>query len=156
MNVFLRETLDCTPDAAWAAIAKPEVFREISSPLMRISSKKPSAFPEVWTGDAPHTVSLYLFGIIPLGTQIIDVHFSERPGGVRMMIDSGKPLSGPMTVLKHWDHRMAVSAAPGNKTLLRDRLVVKAGIFTPFVWLGMSIFWQFRARKIMRAAKKWD
>lgn len=156
MNIFLRLTLDCTPDAAWRAIAKPDVFREVSSPLMRITSKKPSVFPDVWTGDAPHTVNLYMFGIIPMGTQSIDVHFTERPGGVRMMIDSGKPLSGPMTIIKNWDHRMAVSAAPGNKTLFRDRLVVRAGLLTPIVWLGLSIFWQFRGAKLTRSAKKWD
>ena len=156
MNIFLRLTLDCTPDVAWRAIAKPDVFREVSSPLMRITSKKPLAFPDVWTGDAPHPVNLYMFGIIPMGTQSIDVHFTERPGGVRMMIDSGKPLSGPMTIIKNWDHRMAVSAALGNKTLFRDRLVVKAGLLTPIVWLGLSIFWQFRGSKLTRAAKKWD
>lgn len=155
MNIFLRLTLECTPDAAWSAIARPEVFRQVSSPWMRITSKKPAEFPEVWSGDAPHTVNLYLLGLFPLGQQIIDVHFSERPGGVRMMIDSGKPLSGPMTIIKDWDHRMAVSAAPGNKTLYRDRLVVTAGLFTPVIWFGLSIFWQIRASKIKRAAKNW-
>lgn len=155
MNVFLRLTLDCEPDAAWRAIANPAVFTAVSSPLMKISSKEQGGFPEAWVGDGPHEVSMRLFGIIPLGRQLVDISFTHRPGGVRMMVDSGKPLSGPLCVVTSWDHRMAVSDTGDRKTLYRDRLVVKAGLLTPVVFVGMWSFWQYRALKLKRLARTW-
>ncbi len=155
MNVFLRLTLDCEPDAAWRAIANPAVFKAVSSPLMKISSKEKDGFPEAWLGDGPHEVSMRLLGIIPLGRQTIDISFTQRPGGVRMMVDSGKPLSGPLSVVKSWDHRMAVSETGNRQTLYRDRLVVKAGLLTPFIFIGMWTFWQIRGAKLKKLAPTW-
>lgn len=155
VNVFLRLTLDCEPDAAWKAIANPAVFTAVSAPLMRVSSREKGGFPKAWTATGPHEVSLRLLGIIPMGHQLIDVSFTERPGGVRMMIDAGKPVSGPLKIVSGWDHRMAVSAADGNKTLYRDRLVVKAGLLTPLVFIGMWTFWQIRGAKLKKFARSW-
>lgn len=156
MNIFLRLTLECTPDAAWKAIANPEVFRAVSGPILHMRSCEPEGFPDAWREYGPHRIKIWLFGVLPMGTQTIDISFTERPGGVRMMIDSGEPKSGLMTVIKSWDHRMAISAAPGGKTLYRDRLVVKAGMLTPVVWLSMWAFWQIRAKKIKQAARSWN
>lgn len=156
MNIFLRLTLDCTPDAAWRAIANPDVFRAVSAPILRMRSCEPDGFPDVWRERGPHRVMIWLFGVLPLGSQTIDISFTERPGGVRMMIDSGEAKTGMMTVIKSWDHRMAISDAPGGKTLFRDRLVVKAGLLTPFIWLSLWTFWQIRAKKISQAARSWS
>jgi hypothetical protein len=156
MNVFLRLTLDCEPDVAWRAIANPAVFAAVSRPFLRVSSREPGGFPTAWTGDGPHRVAIRAFGVIPMGVQNIDVAFTERPGGVRMMIDSGSAVSGPMRVMHHWDHRMAVSPAPNGRTLYRDRLVVKAGVLTPVVWLSMWMFWQMRGAKLKRLAPTWN
>ena len=90
-----------------------------------------------------------------MGTQTIDVSFTERPGGVRMMIDAGQALTGPLAITRDWDHRMAVSAGPSNKTLYRDRLVIKAGLATPAIWLGMWIFWQYRASRLRALSSSW-
>ena len=72
------------------------------------------------------------------------------------MIDSGKPISGPLKIVSGWDHRMAVSAADGNRTLYRDRLVVKAGLLTPFIFMGMWTFWQIRGAKLKKLARTWN
>lgn len=155
MNIFLRLTLDCEPDVAWEAIKRPDVFRAVSRPLLKMTSLEPMGFPKMWAGEGPHRIKISMLGIIPMGTQTIDVAFTNRPGGVRMMIDSGETLSGPLRVTHDWDHRMAVSASAGNKTLYRDRLVVKAGLLTPIVWLGLWAFWQFRSRRLTALSKTW-
>lgn len=155
MNIFLRLTLDSSPDAAWRAIADPKVFAAVSAPLLRFRSLD-GGFPVAWDGSGPHRVAVYFLGLIPMGTQTIDISFTERPGNVRMMIDSGKPQSGPMRVIRGWDHRMAVSAGGNGRTLYRDRLIVKAGALTPLVWLGLWSFWQWRASKMRRLAKNWN
>ena len=155
MNIFLRLTLDCAPDVAWEAVRSPQVFRDVSRPLLKMVSLEPGGFPATWAEDGPHLVKISLFGFIPMGIQTINVNFTNRPGDVRMMIDSGEALSGPLAVTRDWDHRMAISAAPANKTLYRDRLVVKAGMLTPFVWFGLWGFWQFRSRRLTALSKTW-
>jgi len=155
MNIFLKLTLDCDPDAAWEAITRPEVFRAVSSPLLKMSSLEPDGFPQNWLGDGPHRVKISLFGVIPMGMQTIDVRFTDKPGGVRMMIDAGEALTGPLAITRNWDHRMAISSAPDQKTLYRDRLVVSAGLATPAIWLGMWVFWQYRASRLQTLSRSW-
>jgi hypothetical protein len=155
MNIFLKLTLDCEPEVAWEAITRPDVFRAVSSPLLKMTSLEPGGFPSNWVGDGPHRVKISFLGLVPMGTQTIDVSFTERPGGVRMMIDAGAALTGPLSITRDWNHRMAVSAAPKGKTLYRDRLVVKAGLATPAIWLGMWAFWQYRAWRLQRLSSSW-
>lgn len=155
MNIFLKLTLDCEPDAAWDAITRPDVFRAVSSPLLKMVSLEPGGFPPHWLGDGPHLVKIALFGVIPMGKQTIDVRFMEKPGGVRMMIDAGAALSGPLAITRNWDHRMAISTSRSHKTLYRDRLVVNAGLATPAIWLGMWVFWQYRASRIRALSSSW-
>ncbi|WP_167046571.1 hypothetical protein [Salinibacterium sp. ZJ454] len=155
MRVRLKLVLNCQPDAAWAAIARPEAFRAVSAPLATFESLTVAGFPDRWTPGLPHPVALRLFGAIPIGTQTIDVAFTERRNGVRMMTDSGHALSGPLAVIDSWDHRMAISATADGRTLYRDQLSFSAGAVTPLVWVGLWLFWQWRAIGLTRAARSW-
>jgi len=153
MNVFLRLELDCVPDAAWQALRDPQMLVAASRPLIAVRSREP--LPTEWDDKKVYTVGLWLFGLIPLGKRTIDVSYSERPGNVRMLIDQGEALGGPLGLMRDWDHRMAISPGKGKTTLYRDRLVVRAGIFTFPLWLGMWMMWQYRSRRIAHLAKSW-
>lgn len=153
MDVFLRMTLDADVDTVWDALSRPAQMRAAVRPFMRVRSLERSGFPPRWLPNTPHLVALSLFGIIPLGTQVIEVNYVERAGGVRMMIDSGAPMTGPLARLTRWDHRMAVSPIGPRQTLYRDRLRVRAGWLTFAYWLGMWFMWQLRGRAIRRAMR---
>jgi hypothetical protein len=155
MYVFLRLELDCSPDDAWAALGNPAVFRAVTRPLLRVRSLDKNGFPKRWSETDVHYVSMSLLGLIPMGRHSIDITYSERPGGVRMVIDQGEPLSGILSRTSTWDHRMAVSAAPGGKTLYRDRLSVRAGILTLPLWLGLWALWQYRGARLQKLARRW-
>ncbi|MEN9752295.1 MAG: hypothetical protein RLZZ600_1342 [Actinomycetota bacterium] len=155
MYVFLRLELDCSPDDAWNALGNPAVFRAVMRPLMRVRSLDAGGFPKRWSQDEVHHVSMRLFGVVPMGHHSIDITYTERPGGVRMVVDQGEPLSGILSRTSTWDHRMAVSASPGGKTLYRDRLSVKAGILTLPLWLGLWALWQYRGARLQKLARRW-
>jgi hypothetical protein len=155
MYVFLRLELDCSPDDAWAALGNPAVFRAVMRPLMRVRSLDEGGFPKRWREDCVHEVSMSLFGLVPMGLHTIDVTYTERPGGVRMVVDQGEPLTGILSLTSTWDHRMAVSASPGGKTLYRDRLSVKAGVLTLPLWLGLWALWQYRGLRLQKLARRW-
>ncbi|WP_223227641.1 hypothetical protein [Leifsonia xyli] len=50
----------------------------------------------------------------------------------------------------------AVPSADGRqRTLYRDRLIVRAGALTPVVWYGLWAFWQWRGGRLRRLAPNW-
>jgi hypothetical protein len=164
MRVLLKVVLDCETDAAWRALRSPVVFRQISSPLMSFESLDPGGFSDVWS-DGEHHVALRALGIIPAGEQLIDIRTEERldhvhgkheaPVRVRIVHDTGRGLTWPLTLTTSWHHRMAVSALPDGRTLYRDELAFTAGPGAPLLWLAYWSFWQWRGRAIRRAASSW-
>jgi hypothetical protein len=157
MRVLLKLILDCEPDAAWRAIRSPAVFREVSSPLMEIESLAADGFPTVWE-PGQHPVLMRGGGVIPMGKQIIRLDFeTARRGSVRIVHDSGQGVTGAVSAIRLWDHRMAIAPDPAGtgKTLYRDQLTIGAGVLTPFAWYSLWAFWQFRGRKLQKLAPTW-
>jgi hypothetical protein len=157
VRVLLKLILDCDPDAAWRAIRSPAVFREVSSPLVHIESLAPGGFPTVWE-PGRHPVLMRGGGVLPMGEQVIRLDFETmQRGAVRVVHDSGRGVSGPVTALRLWDHRMAVAPDPAGtgKTLYRDQLVLGAGVLTPFAWYALWAFWQWRGHRLQQLAPGW-
>jgi len=154
MRVQLKLVLDAPPDAVWAALKSPSVLAEVAHPFFTFDPLSPRGLPRVWTeGEHPVAASV-LWGVIPVGEQVIDIRFRTR-GDVRIVEDDGGPVSGPLAIVTRWRHRMAVSATTDGRTLYRDRLDIGAGLLTPLAWLGAWLFWQWRAFQLTRLAPRW-
>ena len=151
MHVQLKLVLDCPPDAAWNAIRSPAVFSDVSFPLVEFEPRDGGEFPEFWE-EGPHPVrARAMFGLIDAGSQDINLVFRERHG-LRIFEDRGGPLTGPLTIITRWRHRMVIASWPDGRTLFRDRLEFSAGIMTPVVWIAMWAFWQWRSHGLVRLA----
>jgi hypothetical protein len=157
MRVLLKEILDCDPDAAWRAIRSPAVLREVSSPVFAMESLGEAGFPTVWE-PGEHRVALRGLGLMPVGEQVIRLSTSTRQhGGVRILRDSGRGVSGSLGAIRRWDHRMAISPDPAGtgKTLYRDQLIFSAGPATLAAWPALWSFWQWRMQQLKRLAPSW-
>lgn len=157
MRVRLDLLLDCPADAAWEAVHSPAVFRAVSGPLTTAESLEPGGFPDRWPG-GEHRVRLRMLGALPMGSQVIRLRDETLPDGTRIVHDEGGPLSGAMTVVTGWHHRMAVAPnplSPDTRTRFHDTLDVRAGLLTPFAWLGFAVFWRLRGRQIQKLAPGW-
>ncbi|MET4780410.1 hypothetical protein [Glaciihabitans sp. UYNi722] len=154
MRVLLKLVLDCPPDAAWAAIRSPGVFRAVSAPFTTFTSLAAHGFPESWP-EGDHYVMARAFGVLPIGEQAISLSYRERSDGVRLMRDNGHGVSGALAIVTRWQHTMAVAPAQGDRTLYRDQLLVSAGIATLPLWLFYWSFWQWRAIQLRRLAPTW-
>lgn len=157
MRILLKLTIDCDADAAWRALHSPRAVAELYGPLVELQPLDP--VPTAWSPGDEVAVGLSLGGTVPLGRQLIDVSDLERDHAgerVRIMRDSGIPLSGPLAALDVWDHQMAVSAAPGDRsrTLWRERLVI-GGRAAPALWPVLWATWQWRATRIRALAPTW-
>lgn len=154
MRILLKLVLDCPPDVAWKALRSPEVFRAVSFPLTTFTSLEPGGFPEQWPAGG-HPVLAKALGLFPIGEQLIEISFPKRRDGVRAVLDTGRGVSGALTVITRWEHTMTVTPAPGNRTLYRDQLKFEAGPFTLLLWPMYWAFWQWRAASLLRLAPAW-
>ncbi len=160
MRVLVKLVVECDPDAAWRALHSPQAMAELYGPLVRMTPLEPGAAPVRWESGAHAAVALSLAGVVPLGTQLIhitDVRRRDSDGTeVRVLRDSGIPLSGPLAALDIWDHQLAVCAAPGapGRTLWRERLVI-GGRAAPALWPGLWAAWQWRTARVRALAPSW-
>jgi ligand-binding SRPBCC domain-containing protein len=154
MRVALRLVLDCPPDAAWEALQSPDVFREVFHPLANVEPIDPPTFPERWP-DGPSLLRITSFsGLIPLGEQLSDLSRHERDD-VRILEDSGHPVTGPLASLTLWRHRMAVAPAENGTTLYRDRLDFRGPAAVAY-WPVLWELWQYRGGKLKKLAPTFE
>ena len=157
--MLLKLVLDCDPDAAWRALHSPRAVAELYGPFLDLAPMDPAGLPSAWSPGDDAPVALSALGALPMGQQLIHVServVEERGGRVRILRDSGIPLTGPLAGLDVWDHQMAVSAAPGSpgRTLWRDRLVIGGGP-APLLWPVLWSVWQWRGARLRALAPTW-
>ncbi len=158
MRINVKLVLDIDPHAAWRAVHSPAAFSELYGPLFTMSSMQ-GDLPTTWEPGSDVPVRLSLAGSVPLGAQLIHVsdrYTEDARGNVRILRDSGVPLTGPLATLRVWDHQMAIAPAPEDvsKTLWRERLVI-AGPTAPLLWPALWSIWQWRTARLKALAPTW-
>ncbi|MDN3496161.1 hypothetical protein QL996_09500 [Planococcus sp. APC 4015] len=159
MRILLKLEIDCDPDAAWRALHSPRAVAEMYGPFMELDPLDPEGLPTSMAAGLDMPVAMSAFGVVPMGQQLIHVseRFVDEPHGqVRILRDSGIPLTGPLASLDVWDHQMAVSPVPGrpDRTLWRDRLVI-GGPTAVALWPVLWGIWQWRGARIAALAPSW-
>ena len=157
MRILAKFVIDCDADAAWRALHSPRAAAEIYGPVIDMQPLAP--LPTQWTTGTDAAVTLFALGLVPLGRQLISISdrtAADSSSEVRILRDSGAPLTGPLASLTVWDHQMAVSPAPGDpsRTLWRERLVIGGGT-AALVWPVLWAAWQWRAVRIRALAPTW-
>ncbi|WP_254367475.1 hypothetical protein [Microbacterium sp. NC79] len=153
---MLKFEIHCDVDAAWRAIHSPQVASELYGPILAMTPW--SSVPPAWEHGDNAAVALSVAGL-PLGKQFISISDREQTHAgrrVRIMRDSGIPLTGMLSSLDVWDHQMAVSAVPchPDRTLWRDRLTI-GGATAPLLWPALWAVWQWRQLRITQLAPSW-
>ncbi len=148
MRIALRLVLDCPPEVAWDRLHAPSGMKYAMAPFLRVAAVGGTRLPDRWTEGEHYTVRVRLFGVVPLGEQRVELS-SEIRGPIRILTDSGGPVSGALGVIEGWRHRMAVSSAPGGATLYRDRLDIR-GAWAVAAWPVLWVLWQYRGKRIQR------
>jgi hypothetical protein len=157
MRILQKFEIECDPDAAWRALHSPRALAELYGPLLDVQPL--SDPPTSWEPGQDAAVGLFALGVVPLGRQLIAVSdrvVEETDGPVRILRDSGAPLTGPLAALDVWDHQMAISPVPASpgRTLWRERLVI-GGRAAPALWPVLWATWQWRGARIRALAPTW-
>ena len=144
MRVDVSTFLPCDLDQAIAQVRKPKILQFIAAPLVRFTPVSAARFPDSWP-EGTFWVRLHLFGLIPLGKQAIVISMPPTKTGFALRDD------GHSRLIKTWDHLITIEPH-ANGSLYRDRVEVKAGVLTPFVWLFAQVFYRHRQRRWRKLA----
>ena len=92
----------------------------------------------VWTVGSSSSYRFRLFGFIPFGTHTIRIIRFDPEGVSSREGNEHVPM---------WNHDINLEAADSNHTKYTDRVEIKAGWKTFFVWLWANAFYAHRQRK---------
>ena len=143
-KLVLRTHLAAPADKVWAAVQTPALLEHVAAPVLRFDPVS-GATPAVW--DGAHEVRLRLFGLIPLGPQVIDVSrdVSRAREGVRRIRDNGRG-----RLARVWDHWITIADDGRGGTAYEDAVEIRAGLLTPGVWLFAFGFYAWRQHRWRR------
>ncbi|MBI3794947.1 MAG: hypothetical protein HY280_09515 [Nitrospinae bacterium] len=141
--------VDCAPETLAEKIKSPRVLAYVSWPVLGIVPVEPAVPPEMFL-EQKYLVKLRLFGLIPIGWQVIDVscrHLSAEKGKFWFELRD----NGHGQMISKWDHTITITQN-GAGTLYKDRIEIKAGFLTPFVWVFASVLYRHRQRRLCKLA----
>lgn len=159
MTIEVSTILPVSPDRVWTMVNRPALLHYVAWPLLTFEAVDPPAFPDRWEERQYH-VRIKAFGLVPLGSQIIEIERSVDPETathgepVRRLRDNGRG-----TILRRWDHWITVEPAgtaaestdsgrgEGRATRYTDRVDVDAGVLTPLAGGLARVFYAHRQRR---------
>jgi hypothetical protein len=143
--------LDCPPERAWQEVQTSRLLTYITSPLVQFVPVEPPTLPAIWSEER-YLVQMRLFGLLPFGTQwivitkpVLDVTPGRRHYELR---DNGHG-----DVIAVWDHWIILRETEDGRTHYTDRVEVKAGLLTPFIWAYASLFYRYRQHRWRRLVR---
>ena len=150
MKVELSTTLKAPAEQVWRWVQRPALLHWVAAPLVKFRPIQPTTLPEVWE-DGEVRVSMLIFGVLPMGTQVIRIHREEGLAGdrsARSLVDMGEG-----DLVKAWHHRIRVVPESAGTTHYTDSVVVEAGPLTLFVWMFAQVFYRHRQRRLRDLAR---
>lgn len=142
MELSVSTLLDAPPERVWEAVDRPALLEHVAAPLLEFEPIDPPSFPTSWQPGG-YLTRLTLFGVVPLGTQTIDIskpRVEDTPGEQFYQLRD----DGSGQVASTWDHLISVRETPDGKTVYTDDVEVGAGALTPAVWLFAALFYRYR------------
>ena len=137
----------CSPQQCFEEVQTPRLMQHIASPLVRFMPIEPKSLPDRWE-EREYLVSVCLFGFLPMGRQWVNISARDRSNEIgRFYVELRD--NGRGALMSKWDHLITIQAS-GQGCSYTDRVEVKAGILTPFVWLFAWFFYRHRQRRWQR------
>jgi hypothetical protein len=147
MKVFVESILPCSADLAWAAVQTSALLMEVAAPVVTFRPVVGETLPERWPAGQSVRCRMYLFGLIPLGTQVVHL---ERIDPAAREIQSRESTA----LVARWDHLVRIRPAADGRCRYSDEVEIEAGWRTPLVWLFALAFYRHRQWRWRRVARR--
>ncbi len=139
-TVSISTHLPASPDAVWDHVQTPRLLHHVAWPLIRFVPKGAPWPAERWT-EGRHETWMFLFGLIPIGWQVIGIELPTATPGRHVVRDNGY---GPL--IRRWDHWIEIEPE-GRGTRYTDTVHIDAGLLTPLITAFAKIFYRHRQRR---------
>lgn len=147
MGFTLSSRLQAPAEEVWAALQSPRLMQHVAAPLLEFRPDPASPLPDHWV-EGHFRVFLFLFGWMPMGPQTVGIRILEAQSWPRRVLDDGhSPL------IRSWKHWIELAPAGQAETSYTDRIVIQAGLLTPFVWLFSRLLFTHRQHRLRLLAK---
>jgi hypothetical protein len=143
--------LDCPAERAWQEAQTSRLLAYVAWPLVVLQPIQPTELPESWA-ESSYLVRMRLFGCLPFGNQSIVISrpfVDPTPGRQRYVLRD----NGHGNLITTWDHVITIRETEDGRTHYTDRVEIRAGILTPFIWSYASLFYRHRQRRWRRLAR---
>lgn len=127
----------------WDHVLQPRLLHFVSKGMLTFQPVDPDVFPERWS-IGQYRVRKYLWGVLPIGWQVIGIEFLPDQGRMHRMRDNGRGW-----LIQIWDHTMEVEPAGGG-TRYVDRVKIDAGVLTPLVAAFAHHFYKHRQLRLQK------
>lgn len=130
-------------DVVFQKLQRPETLQIIAKPY--VAFEPAGNAEDEWAVGGTTSWRLRLFGFIPFGTHTIRIlrfdpeEISSREGNSHVPV---------------WNHDILLVPADENHTEYTDRVEIRAGWKTIFIWLWAKAFYAHRQRKWIRLLKE--
>jgi hypothetical protein len=141
VRVELTSTFNASAERVWAEVQTSRLLMHVAAPLVVFTPEGGTVLPEVWT-PGRYRVWMWLFGILPMGRQWVGIEEIKLPPGHYGIRDNG---TGDL--VRVWDHVITIEPIDQGRCRYTDRVDVKAGLLTPFIWTFARIFYAHRQRR---------
>ncbi|MFV0492358.1 MAG: hypothetical protein ACK5M4_11115 [Pseudorhodobacter sp.] len=146
VHIELTTILDQDADRLWQIAMRTELLDFVTYPLVKFTPLEPASLPEIWVA-GEYRLAMRLFGVLPIGWQVISISFPVPEGQTRYLRDNGHG-----RFIRRWDHLISI-APEGAKTRYTDRVEIEAGILTGLVALCARLFYAHRQRRWRRLVR---
>lgn len=144
MDFHLSTPLDCSADAAWAAVQRLDTFLYVTRGVLGFAPG--SALPETLREGETVAARLVLFGFVPGWRHEIRL---ERVDDARRELRT-REAGAPFRV---WNHRIHIVPMGEDKCYYTDSGVLEAGPITPIAWFVWHLFFRYRHFRWRRLAR---
>lgn len=141
MRVQRTSVFDASAERVWAEVQTSRLLMHVAAPLIVFAPAGGARLPDVWT-PGRYRVWMWLFGILPMGRQWVCIEHIDVPPGHYGIRDNG---AGDL--VRIWDHVITIEPMDEGRCRYTDRVDVKAGLLTPFIWVFARVFYGHRQRR---------
>lgn len=150
MIVNIETEFNCSYETVVEKVNMSVTLDYIAFPLMVFKPIHPESYPKIWD-NGNYQVNMKLLNTIPFGKQFIVIEKIKEHDPYEFILRD----NGTGDFIERWDHWILIKRTnENNVTRYIDRIDIKAGILTIFIWIYGNIFYrwrQYRWKKLIKS-----
>lgn len=132
--------LACTEAELWQHISRPKSLQFVASPLIAFVPIDSGVLDSEWEVGRDYQLKLYFLKLVPLGSHTIQLVKLDRDHNVISSRERG--LLAPV-----WNHDITFQEVEPGVVSYTDKIEIRAGWLTPFIWIFAHVFYRHRQRR---------